>query len=172
MLWFEPFPWGRWVLVLLIAAGAAYVEFRPDPNVDQPFATISINPGDTIDSSNTEMRRVPVDLYEGAGLGTVARRAVAAGDPVLATDVGASDPAVPSGWWVVTVTLPDGVQPGDGVRLVLLDTGEEVEGVVAHPGSDDPFAAADGGVAVPPESSAEVAIAAANASLAVLVSAG
>jgi hypothetical protein len=44
--------------------------------------------------------------------------------------------------------------------------------VVAHPGSDDPFAAADGGVAVPPESSADVAQAAANGRLAVLISTG
>lgn len=172
MLWFEPFPWGRWALVLLIAAGAVFVEFRPDPSIDSPFAVTAIDPGDTIDSSNTEMRSVPSDLFDGALLGSVARRPIAAGDPVLASDVAASDSSVPSGWWVVAVTLPDGAQPGDRVRLVLLDSGNEVEGVVAHPGSDDPFGAADGGVAVPSAHSAEVALAAANARLAVLVSAG
>lgn len=172
MLWFEPFPWGRWGLVLLIAAAAAYIELRPDPEVDTPFAVTAIEPGDTIDSSNTEMRGVRSDLFEGASLGSVATRPVAAGDPVLATDMKASGSVVPTGWWVVAVTLPEGARTGDRVRLVLLDTAVEVEGVVAHPGSDDPFAAADGGVAVPAESSGEVALAAANARLAVLVSTG
>jgi hypothetical protein len=73
---------------------------------------------------------------------------------------------------VVGVTLPDGARTGDAVRLVLLDTGTEVEGIVAHPGSDDPFAAADGGVAAPTGDSGEVAVAAANGRLAVLISTG
>lgn len=155
-----------------MAGVAAYVEFVPDPGVDQPFATVTINPGDAIDPSNIEMRRVANDLLEGAEMGSVATRSIASGDPVLATDVADSSSAAPPGWWVVGVTLPEGTQPGDRVRLVLLDTGDEVEGVVAHPGSDDPFAAADGGVAVPPGSSAEVALAAANGRLAVLISTG
>lgn len=172
MLWFEPLPWGRWALVLLIAAVAAYVEFGPDPSVDHPFATVTIEPGDVIDDLNTEMRSIPQGLLEAADLGSVATRKIDAGEPVLAGDAGVAGSTVPPGWWVVGVTLPDGATPGDRVRLVLLDTGKEVEGVVAHPGSDDPFAAADGGVAVPSEASADVALAAANARLAVLVSTG
>jgi hypothetical protein len=42
--------------------------------------------------------------------------------------------------------------------------------VVANPGSDDPFAAADGGVAVSPDNSAQVALAAASGRVAVLIS--
>jgi hypothetical protein len=172
MLWFEPMPWGRWALVLLVAAGAAYVEFRPDPSVEQPFATMAIAPGETIGPDNVELRRVPVGLLESAELGDVVSRPVEAGEPVLATDVNDSESPIPPGWWVVGVELPDGASAGDGVRLVLLDTGEEVEGIVAHPGSDDPFAAADGGVAVSSNESAAVALAAANGRLAVLVSTG
>lgn len=172
MLWFEPMPLGRWALVILVAAVAAYLEFGPDPSIEQPFATTTINPGDMVDSGNSEMRRVPADLLDAADTGDVATRHVEAGDPVLATDVAESGTEVPVGWWVVAVTLPDGARAGDRVRLVLLDTGAEVEGVVAHPGSDDPFAAADGGVAVPAGASADVALAAANARLAVLISTG
>lgn len=172
MLWFEPLPWGRWALVLLVAAIAAYIELGPDPTVDHPFATVAIAPGDVIDSSNTESRSVPADLLEDTELGSIAKRPIMVGDPVLASDVGDVETTVPAGWWVVGVTLPDGAQAGDRVRLVLLDTGLEVEGVVAHPGSDDPFDAADGGVAVPAESSAEVALAAADARLAVLIATG
>lgn len=170
MLWFEPLPWGRWALVLLIAAFAAYIEFRPEATINEPFATVDISPGDTIDSSNTEMRRLPSGLVEGAQLGSVATRPVPVGDPVLASDVASSQSVVPRGWWVVSVPLPAGAQPGDSVRLVLLDTGAEVEGVVTHSGSSDPFDGADGGVAVASDESAEVALAAADSRLAVLVS--
>jgi hypothetical protein len=71
---------------------------------------------------------------------------------------------------VVGVTLPAGADVGEEVRLVLLDSGKEVPGVVANPGSDDPFAAADGGVAVSPDNSAQVALAAASGRVAVLIS--
>ncbi len=169
MLWFDPFPWGRWILVLLVAAAALYLEFRPTQTVEQPFATVSILPGEVIDADNSEMREVPTGLLETGDLGDVATEPIVAGDPILADSVGSSDPAIPVGWWVVGVELPDGSNPGDAVRLVLLDSGLEVEGVVAHPGSDDPFAAADGGVAVPPDHSSEVALAAANRRLAVLI---
>jgi hypothetical protein len=165
-------PWGRWALVILIAALAVYVEFRPDPTVESPFATVAISPGDVIDETNTELRRVPVDLLDSAQRGDVATRSILPGSPVMATDVGEQGRTVPPGWWIVGVTLPDGADVGEDVRLVLLDSGGEVPGVVAHPGTDDPFAAADGGVAVPPESSSEVAVAAANGRLAVLISSG
>jgi hypothetical protein len=172
MLWLQPIPWGKWALAILIAAVAVYVEFRPDPTVDAPFATAPIAPGDVIDETNTELRGVPVDLLESGKRGDVATRSILPGSPVLATDVGEQGHTVPSGWWILGVTLPDGADVGEDVRLVLLDSGDEVPGVVAHPGSDDPFAAADGGVAVPSERSSDVAVAAADGRLAVLISSG
>lgn len=172
MIWFQPTPWLRWALVVVVALVALYVELRPDPTTAQPFTTVGVSPGDVIDESNTEMRRVPTGLMEPAELGEVATRSIPSGYPVLVGDVGTENVMVPLDWWVVTAPLPRGAWAGDRVRLVILDTGVEVEGFVAHPGADDPFAAADGGVAVPPDSSAEVAIAAANGRLAVLVSTG
>lgn len=172
MLWFQPVPWARWLLALLIAAVAIYVEFRPDASVEAPFATTLISPGDPIDETNTELRRVPAGLLESASRGTVATRTVLPGSPVMVGAVGEDGDTVPPGWWVVGVTLPDGAEVGDDVRLVLLDSGLEVSGVVAHPGSDDPFAAADGGVAVPSDMSAEVAVASAGGRVAVLISTG
>lgn len=172
MLWLQPMPWGKWALVILIAAVAVYVEFRPDPVVDSPFATAPIAPGDVIDETNTELRRVPDGLLESGKRGDIATRSILLGSPVLATDVGEKGHTVPPGWWIVGVTLPDGADIGEDVRLVLLDSGHEVPGVVAHPGSDDPFAAADGGVAVPSDRSSDVAVAAANGRLAVLISSG
>ena len=172
MLWFDPLPWGRWALVALVAVFALYLEFRPDSTVEVPFAIADMLPGEVVDETTTEMRRVPAGMLDAAEAGDRTSTRIVAGEPVLASDVDADSAVVPKGWWVVGVTLPDGAAVGDDVRLVLLDTGEEVAGVIAHPGSDDPFAAADGGVAVPADSSAAVALAAADGRLAVLVSTG
>lgn len=172
MLWFQPFPWVRWALVVLVALVAAYIELRPDPTVEIPFATVDIVPGEPIDETNSELRPVPIGLIDGARLGDVATRLIPFGSPVMASSVGEEGRTVPPGWWIVAVTLPDDADVGEDVRLVLLDSRTEITGIVAHPGSDDPFAAADGGVAVPPESSAEVARAGADGRLAVLISTG
>lgn len=159
-------------MAILVAAVALYVELRPDATVEQPFATTDLVPGDVVDDINTEMRATPAGVLDGATTGDVVSRPIPMGDPVLRSDVGSGTAILPTGWWVVSVALPNGADIGDQVRLVLLDTGLEIAGVVAHPGSDDPFAAADGGVAIPPESSAEVALAAAEGRLAVLISTG
>lgn len=168
MFWLQRPPYGRWALALLIAAGALWVEFRPDPSVEAPYAVVDIAPGDLVTADNTEMRRVPEDLVPAAELDQLAVRSIPAGDPVLARDVAST--VLPPGWWVVSVALPPTAEVGEEVRLVLLDTGDTVPGVVAHAGVDDPFAAADGGVAVPPEHAASVAMATASGRLAVLVS--
>ena len=172
MLWFQPMPWGRWALVVLVALIAIYIEFRPETTIEAPFATAPITLGDVLDETNTESRQVPVGLFDPAELGEVAKRAVPVGDPVLASDVSEHEAAIPAGWWVVGVTLPAGTDVGEEVRLVLLDSGDEVPGVVANPGSEDPFAPTDGGVAVPPDNSAQTAVAAAAGRVAVLVSSG
>lgn len=172
MLWFEPIPWARWSAAALIALGALFVELRPEPSAEVPFAAIDLEAGEVLDDANTVIRQVPPDLLDGASIGDVITRPVPAGEPVLLSTVDQGGKVVPRGWWVVTVALPMGTVLGDDVRVVLLDSGLEVEGVVAGEGSDDPFAAADGGVAVPPDHAAEVARAAADGRLAVLISTG
>ncbi len=172
MLWFQPPPWGRWAAALLIGAVALWAEFRPDPTVDHPFAVVPIAVGEPITEANTDLRRVPAGLLEPPPPGSVASRSIPPGAPVLASDVSEPGRVVPEGWWVVTVDLPLGVRTGDRVQVVLLDTGKVVPGVVASPVSEDPFAPTSGGVAVKPSVAAEVAMAAASARVAVLVSTG
>lgn len=160
------------MLVGLVALVAGYIELAPSDSVDGLFASRDIAPGEVLDESNTEIRRVPSGLIDTASIGDTIYEPVAADDPVLATYAGDPGAFVPAGWWVIPVVLPEGAAVGDSVRLVVLDDGLHVEGVVTHPGSDDPFAAADGGVAVPPDSASDIAIAAAQSRLAVLLSTG
>ena len=172
MLWLQTPPWGRWLAAGLIVTLALWIELRPDPLVDHPFAVISIYPGAIVDETNTELRRVPAGLFDQVELGIAASRDVAAGAPILQADVAEDGSIVPSGWWVVSTDVPASAVLGDRVRLVLLESGTTVQGVVTLASIDDTFGSLTGGVAVPGEVAAKVATAAANGRLAVLLSTG
>ena len=68
--------------------------------------------------------------------------------------------------------VPADTNPGDRVRVVLLTTGEIVAGVVTSAFDDDPFSATSGAIAVEAGSAGQVAMAAADGEIAVLVSTG
>lgn len=165
-------PWGRWSVAGLIVTAALWVEFRPDPLVDHPFAVAPIVVGEEVNETNTVYQRIPAEILEPVVLGQVAVRAVSPRSPVLADDLGVPESIVPEGWWVVSTDVPASASPGDVVRLILLDQGTVVDGVVAATSTEDPFASSSGAVAVPSESAAEVATAASDGRLAVLVSTG
>lgn len=170
MLWLQRTPLLKLVAVGLVVSIALWLEVRPDPMVDYPFATAAIAPGDPIDAGNTEMRRVPDGLLEGPTPGDVALTAIPAGTPVLGSDTASADRVTPDGWWALSVDVPLGAAVGDLVRVVLLDTGSVVDGMVSSVSSADPFGEETGAIAVAGDDSAEVAVAAANGRLAVLVS--
>jgi len=172
MLWLQTPPWGRWAAALALLAAASWVELRPDPLVDHPFAAVPIAAGDEVNEANTEMRRVPAGLLDAVSLGATAVRSVEEGSPVLDEDTGAPGSQVPAGWWVVSADIPSWAMVGDEVRLVMLGSGAVAEGIVASRPSDDLLESGKGGVAVPPESADEAAAAAAEGRLAVLVSTG
>jgi hypothetical protein len=171
MLWLQTPPWGRWLIASLLATLALWIELRPEPTVEHPFAIVEIVPGDDIGAGNTENRRVPRDLFQSVGSG-VASVAIKPGDPVLASDVVEKKSYVPTGWWIVAADVPIDTNPGDRVRVVLLATGEIVDGVITSAADDDPFSATSGAIAVEPGRSSEVAMAAADGEIAILVSTG
>ena len=172
MLWLQSSPFGRWVAAGLLVAVALWVEFRPDPIVDHPFAIEAIAVGEELTSLNTETRRIPSGLLDLIRPDAVATQTIESGEPILASHVGDGDSTIPAGWWVVAADVPAIARAGDQVKIVLLDSGKVVEGVIASSVSDDPFAAASGGIAVAPASASEVAMAAADSRIAVLVSTG
>ena len=172
MLWLQPPPFGRWVAAGLLVAVAIWLEFGPDPLVDHPFAIEAIAAGEELTSLNTETRRIPSGLLDQVHPDGVAAQAIEKGEPILVSDVGHGNSAIPAGWWVVSADVPAIARAGDQVKIVLLDTGKVVEGVIAFSVPDDPFAAASGGIAVAPSSASEVAIAAADSRIAGLVSTG
>ncbi len=172
MYWLQSPPWGRWLAVTLMVAMALWVEFRPEGTIEHPFATRPIAVGEDLSSENTEMRPVPVDLLEPIPADAVVTKPIAAGAPILVSDLGTSGSIVPRGWWVVELGIPAAARRGDRVRLVLVETGSVVDGVVASSVEADTFGSNLGTVAIAAENASEVATAAANGRVAVLVSTG
>jgi hypothetical protein len=163
-------PWGRWLLAAAIVIVGSWFELRPVPTTGHPFAVDTIPRGTTVDSTNTEMRAATKGLFDPIPDDVVALRDIAAGEPILRSAVGES--AVPDDWWAVSLELPPAAASGDRVRLVILDTGQVVEGrVVTGPGLD-PLQTGLGAVAMPGEEAPVVAAAAMEGRVAVMVSTG
>ena len=99
----------------------------------------------------------------------VALTDVAPGDPILASSIGDRDEEVPEGWWAIEIALPTSADPGDRAEIVLLDNGSAVPAVVVAGVSDDPLGSGLGSVAVSGERAAEVAAAAVNGRVAVMI---
>jgi hypothetical protein len=168
VLWLQSPLWLRWFLAALIAAGALWVEFRPSPTVEYLFATESIASGETLAGHNTTNRRGPAGLLSTAKQGDVAATDINDGDPILLTSVG-SVSSIPDDWWRIEVELPAGARQGNPARLVLIDLGVVVDGVIARAPLDDPLGGSYGSVAVSPAVAADVAVAAADGRVAVMI---
>jgi hypothetical protein len=172
MVWLQTPPWARWILSALIAAVALWVELGPDPTVPHPFAIVDIEAGDIVDETNTESRRLAAGILAPVVLGRTASLPIPAGDPILATNVGDEVTAVPEGWWVMEVSLPRGARSGDEARIVLLDSGDVVEGRVVGAVDEDPLGSGLGMVAVDPAGATEAAVAAAEGRIAIMIATG
>jgi hypothetical protein len=141
----------------------------PRPSVEHPFATTEIAAGEEIGDWNSRERSVPAGMLEPVTLTGVALTDIASGEPILASSVGDRDANVPDGWWTVEIALPATARPGDRAQMVLLDSGSVVPAVVVGGVAEDPLGSSLGSVAVSGEHAADVAAAAANGRVAVMI---
>lgn len=172
MIWLERPPWAKWVAVTAFTVFALWLEIKPAPVTNHPFAAADIEAGEEIGVHNTELRSIPVGLLETPEPGAHALVDIPAGSPVVAGQTGEERLVLPSGWWVVAMEVPQEAALGDRVKIVLLDDGSLIDGVVTSTGLVDQFELSMGGVAVAPEAAPRVASAASNGRVSVLVSTG
>ena len=172
MIWLQSPPWGRWLLAILIAAVAVWVEVKPDATVEHPFAAAEIPSGTRVADASLEWRRVPAGTFEAIDLDSVTSRTVHEGEPLLASSIEEDTGVVPQGWWVIETDVPDGARPGDRARLVMLDSGVSVDAYIVATPSDDPFDSTPGSVAIDPAFATEAATAAAQGRIAVMIETG
>jgi len=161
--------WLRLFLGSAIALTALWIEFRPEPTAEYLFAASPIAAGERIDANNSETRIGPSGLLQTATLGDIVLSGIEAGDPILASSAGELGRAVPAGWWLLELPMPESARLGQAARVVLIDAGQVVDSVVAGGVSDDELGDGTGLVAVAPADVAEVAAAAAGGRAVVLV---
>ncbi len=178
MYWFSRPPYARYTAALLLVILAFWVELRPADMDTHPFADTTIAAGSPLDPSMFTWLQVPPGLLEPVTLEGTARHTIRAGEPLTPGAIDPDGVLIPPGWWTVEVPLPAESRPGDEVRLVLgpTDIGGDsrlVDGIAmrAPPPSSDPFGfeTAIGLVAIPGDRAAEVANAAGDRRITVLV---
>ncbi len=174
MIWLQRPPWIRWILSALIASGALWVEFGSGATTDHPFAIAEINTGDAITDLNTELRAIPSGILDDVAPIGFATRPFSVGEPLTPDGINETTPLPSSvdGWWALAVDVPAGARIGDGVQLVLLDSGLVVPGIVDAVAGDDPLGDGSGAVAIPSDYAVEVAAGVANGRVVILVAAG
>lgn len=103
-----------------------------------PFAATDLARGSSISEDTVEWKQVPTGIFAIPDLSqATASIDIARGDPI--TQSALSPPSsIPAGWWSVAIDLPEGVNRGATVRVVLPD-GSGVSGVVVQQATDDTF---------------------------------
>ncbi len=167
VFWLSRPPYVRWALAAVIVVIGLVTEFTPEPTTRHPFAAIELAVGEAIDDTVVIWRDVPPGLLDPVGLPTVASRPLQAGDPVLLGDASAANNSgIPEGWWGVEVDLPAGARSGMSVKLVT--AAAAVDGLVI-PVTDGDFGERTGLVAVPGDAAENVAAAALDTTVMVLL---
>lgn len=170
VLWLERPPYLRWFAGLVIVVLALGLEVSgPDLEV-YPFLVRKIAVGESVVGDDLEWRDVPAGLLpEPSAFVGPASRTLSAGEPFMEGSVREGS-AVPDGWWVVPAPVPSGVSPGVAVRLISVDDGFAVDGVVTASGVDTGFGDTEiGAVAVPEAAAVRISLAASSDRLVVLV---
>ncbi|MDH3731071.1 MAG: SAF domain-containing protein [Acidimicrobiia bacterium] len=168
MYWLGSPAYLRWLAAGLIIAGALFVEFRPTHKVDHPFAAEAMHRGEPL--SAVVWRPAPSDLLPMPDLdGSFAAVDIAKGEPLLPSHVSGAG-YIPPNWWSIPVAMPFAAPIGTSVQLVDGTTRQLIEGVIVAQPSDDPFAIDPAAlIAVPPDSAAAFAVAAATGQVTVLI---
>ncbi len=167
MYWLPRPPYLRWAAAALLLLGALAWDLRGPALEMRPFAARALPAGEALDASAVEWREVPAGLLPAPDLnGTTAAVDLAVGDP-LVDAVLTRGAVVPPGWWKVPVAVGTYATAGDAVMLVLTDPPATVEGLVVSPQQGDAYSLdyRPAVVAVPAETAALVAAAAAAGSL-------
>lgn len=165
MFWLARPPYLRWALAALVVLAGLIVELRPATTVPHPFTTTAVQMGDTIDETSVVWRDVPIGLLPPVSLPAVAPRALDAGEPVPA-GTAVSGSGVPPGWWALELPVPAGAAPGMDVRVVT--DGVVTDGAVVRLATGD-FGGTTALVAIPEAASTDVASAARDGSVTVLL---
>jgi SAF domain len=170
VLWLDRPPYLRWMAASALVVVALAFEISGPDVVRYPFVLRTVATGESVQPDDLAWRDVPVGLLPAASdvVGPAAR-SLRVGDPFIGGSV-TSGSAIPEGWWVVAAPIPGSAPPGATVRLVAVDDGFAVDGIVTATGVDTGFGDVSiGSVAVPETAAVRISLAVSSDRLVVLV---
>jgi hypothetical protein len=170
VFWLARPPYLRWVAAAALVVAAFLWDLRGSSDILYPFAASAIAAGATITEAEVDWRRVPKGTMVLPDLSDpVAARDLPAGEPIVPSAVSATT-TIPEGWWSVSVPLPATAVPGTRIHLIDAGSGVETDGIVVAAGSHDLMSFEESGMAaVPPEVATQIAIAARDGTLVLLL---
>jgi len=160
----------RWAAAILLVGSSLYFELRPVPTVEHPFARTDLTAGSNITEAEVDWRSVPVGVLPETIVEGFLLVDVAAGHPITPAMLDAAPP-IPSGWWGLSVPVPEGSLPGSQVRMVVDVRGlpRIVPGLLIRTFEEAGIEGTSALVAIPESEAGAVATALADGALSVLV---
>lgn len=170
MFWLARPPYLRWVAIGAMIAVAVAVDLGDRRLERAPFAARDIARGDAVRETSIRWRDVPVGLMStDVPNDAVAVRDIAEGEPITAGAVTGHRPP-PDGWWTLELEVPDAATGGRRARVVVSDPLLAADAIVVSVSSGGRFGSgATGLVAVPPDVADQIARAATQGRVAVLL---
>ena len=147
-----------------------YLELRPNPGVDHPFAGADLRAGADVTLAEIVWRSVPLGVLPEIAPEGFLLIDVEAGQPLVPAMLDTA-PMIPPGWWALSVPVPAGSVPGSMVRLVVdvREAPRVVPGKLIRIFEEATIEGTNGLVAIPEEEAGAVAAALTDGALSVLV---
>ena len=160
----------RWAAAILLVGSSLYLELRPTPTVNHPFAGADLMAGADINEAEITWLPIPVGVLPETVLEGFLLVDVASGQPLLPSLFDAG-PSIPTGWWAISVPVPEESIPGSEVRLVVdvRGTPRVVPGLLIRSFEEATIEGTTALVAIPESEAGSVSAALADGVLSVLV---
>jgi hypothetical protein len=160
----------RWAVAILLVGASLYLELRPTPSIEHPFAGADLTAGSDNSDAVLDWRSIPIGVLPETILDGFLLVDVEAGQPLVPAMLDDA-PLIPTGWWAVSVPVPEGSLPGVEVRLVVDVRGAPrvVPGLLIRTFEEATIEGSTALVAIPEGEAGAVAAALADSALSVLV---
>lgn len=170
MYWLARPSYWRWAAAILLVGASLYFELRPTPSVEHPFAGADLTAGSDVTVAAIDWRPIPIGVLPETVLDGFLLVDVGAGQPLVPAMLDAA-PLIPTGWWGVSVPVPEGSLPGLEVRLVVDVRGSPrvVPGLLIRTFEEATIEGSTALVAIPESEAGAVAAALADSALSVLI---
>lgn len=169
VVWLVRPPYLRYAAAAVLILGALWLDVRPKPMVDHPYAAADLAAGAPIGPDEVEYRSTPAGVLPPVDPSGTAATDIPAGTPLVPGLLTVA-PAIPAGWFALEIPVPDLASPGNVVRIVI-DADTWTDGVVIALAGDADFLSQGRSalVAVPGDAAGPVADAAARSTVTVLL---